>query len=54
MFMAMLELLKTGMLTLEEERYSEDGIIDAMDDASVILPDSADVQTLEAIADEIL
>lgn len=54
MFMAMLELLKTGMLTLEEERYSEEGIIDAMDDASVILPDSADVQALEAIADEIL
>lgn len=54
MFMALLELLKTGMLTLEEERYSEDGIIDAMDDTAVILPDDADETALTAIADEIL
>jgi len=54
MFMAMLELLKTGMLTIEEEQYSSEGIIDAMDDTAVILPDDADTEELEAIAKEIL
>ena len=54
MFMAMLELLKTGMLNLEEAEYSDDGIIDAMEETAVVLPDDADEAELEAIAKEIL
>lgn len=54
MFMAMLELLKTGMLLLEEAAYSGDGIIDAMDETSVVLPDEADTDALTDIANEIL
>ena len=54
MFMAILELLKTGILALEELSYDEDGIINAMDDAEIILPDGADAAELESIAENIL
>ena len=54
MFMAVLELLKTGILALEELSYDEDGIINAMDDAEIILPDGADGAELESIAENIL
>lgn len=51
MFMAMLELLRSGLLVLEEEHFSENGVIDAAkDDVSVSLPEGTDPSALEAIS----
>lgn len=55
MFMAMLELLKTGVLILEEESYSENGVIDAVaGDVMISLPQGADDSKLQAIASELI
>lgn len=53
MFMAMLELLKSGLLLLECETWREDGIIDVMDDGTISLADGADADSLSgAVAEE--
>ena len=53
MFMAMLELLKSGLVVLECENYREDGIIDVMDDGLISLSEGADADDLAgAVADE--
>lgn len=54
MFMAMLELLKTGILNLENAAYSEDGIIDAMDDVQIVLPTEADEAQLHSVTENIM
>ena len=53
MFMAMLELLKSGLLSLEEEHFTENGVIDAAsDDVSVFLPEGTNENALAAVASE--
>lgn len=53
MFMAMLELLKSGLLVLEEKKSSPNGVIDAAkDDVSVSLPEGTDAAALEAVSAE--
>ena len=53
MFMAMLELLKSGLLLLECETWREDGVIDVMDDGTVSLAEGADADSLSgAVAEE--
>ncbi len=53
-FMAMLELLKSGLVTLREEHFSESGIIDASaDDVTVSIGEDTDISALEAVADSI-
>ena len=53
MFMAMLELLRTGLLVLEEAHFSENGVINASsEDVSVTLPEGADENALTAAAAE--
>lgn len=53
-FMAMLELLKSGLITLEEEVSSESGIIDASADfVTVSIGEDADTAALEAVAENI-
>lgn len=53
MFLAMLELLKSGILILEESGDSDEGVIDAKSDVSVSLEENADISQLtEIIKDE--
>ncbi|MBR6650227.1 MAG: segregation/condensation protein A [Clostridia bacterium] len=53
MFLAMLELLKSGILVLEEEESNSDGVIDTASDVSVSLEENADISQLtEIIKDE--
>ena len=55
MFLAMLELLKSGVLTLEEneDTQNSDGVIDAVSEVYVSLSDGADISSLtEIIKDE--
>ena len=53
MFMAMLELLKSGLILLEESGFSENGIVDAAsDDVSVSIPDDANVEAIAAIGEQ--
>ena len=51
MFLAMLELLKSGVLVLEEEGTSadEEGVIDAVSGVSVSLEEGADISRLTEI-----
>jgi len=49
MFMAMLELLKSGCVLLEENEYTEDGIITADDSASIRLNPEADIESITKI-----
>lgn len=51
MFLAMLELLKSGVLVLEEDSYSpdEEGVIDAASGVSVSLEEGADISRLTEI-----
>ena len=52
MFLAMLELLKSGHLILGEENGDEsDGVIDAASDITVSLDESADIEELISIVD---
>lgn len=46
MFMAILELLKSGLIQLECTKYRDDGIIDVMDDGAISLADGADTAAL--------
>ena len=53
MFLAMLELLKSGILILEDSGDSDEGVIDAKSDVSVSLEENADISQLtEIIKDE--
>ena len=53
MFLAMLELLKSGILILEETETNSEGVIDAKSDVSVSLEENADISQLtEIIKDE--
>ena len=55
MFLAMLELLKSGVLVLEEgeDSVDDDGVIDAVSGVSVSLEASADISQLtEIVKDE--
>ena len=55
MFLAMLELLKSGVLVLEESEDTEntDGVIDAVSEVYVSLSEGADISSLtEIIKDE--
>jgi len=55
MFLAMLELLKSGVLVLweDESRTNHDGVIDAVSDVSVSLKEGEDISSLtEIIKDE--
>ncbi|MBR4880793.1 MAG: segregation/condensation protein A [Clostridia bacterium] len=53
MFMAMLELLKSGLVVLECETYSEDGVINVMDDGIISLSDGTNADDLSgAVADD--
>ena len=55
MFLAMLELLKSGVLVLEEgeDAVDDDGVIDAVSGVSVSLEASADISQLtEIVKDE--
>jgi len=53
MFMAMLELLKSGLVLLECEEYREDGVIDVMDEGMISLADGANADDLSgAVADD--
>ena len=50
MFLAMLELLKSGHLLLDEKaEENEDGVIDAASDVSVSLDPNADIEELTRI-----
>lgn len=51
MFLAMLELLKSGHLTINEETESPDGVIDAASDVTVSLTEDADIDELTKIVD---
>lgn len=54
-FMAMLELLKSGLVTLVEEHYAENGVIDAAaDDVTVSVRDDAAPEALETVAGNIV
>ena len=52
MFLAMLELLKSGILVLEEEEINADGVIDTASDVSVSLEENADISQLTEIIKE--
>ena len=53
MFMAMLELLKSGLVVLNCRLYREDGIIDVMDDGEITLAEGANAGDLAgAVAEE--
>ncbi len=53
MFLAMLELLKSGVLVLEEEIINEEGVIDTASGVSVMLEENSDISQLtEIIKDE--
>ncbi len=52
MFMAMLELLKSGCVLLEETEYSENGIISADDTVSIRLNPEADLDSITKILKE--
>lgn len=52
MFLAMLELLKSGILVLEEETVNSDGVIDTSTDVSVSLEENADISELTQIIKE--
>ena len=53
MFLAMLELLKSGVLVLEEEIVNEEGVIDTASGVSVMLDENSDISQLtEIIKDE--
>ncbi len=49
MFMAMLELLKSGCVLLEESDYASDGVISADDSASIRLNPESDVDAIAKI-----
>lgn len=49
MFMAMLELLKSGCVLLEENEYSEEGVIAADDSATIRLNPDADLASITKI-----
>ncbi len=49
MFMAMLELLKSGCVLLEEHEYTEEGVITADDSASIRLNPDADLASITKI-----
>ena len=49
MFLAMLELLKSGHLTVNEEYESVDGVIDATSDVTISLTADADIEELTKI-----
>ena len=49
MFLAMLELLKSGHLTLNEEAENADGVIDAASDVTVSLAEDADIEDMTKI-----
>ncbi len=49
MFMAMLELLKSGCVLLEETEYTEEGVITADDSASIRLNPEADLASITKI-----
>ncbi len=51
MFLAMLELLKSGHLTVNEDSYNEDGVIDAAGDVTISLTGDADVEELTKIVE---
>lgn len=51
MFLAMLELLKSGHLILNEADADSDGVIDAASEVSVSLAEAADVEELVRIVD---
>ena len=52
MFMAMLELLKSGCVLLEETAYAEDGVISADDSAAIRLNPEADLESITKILKE--
>lgn len=52
MFLALLELLKSGHLVLSEEKTDSDGVIDAGSDISVTLDKDADISELTKIVSE--
>ncbi len=53
MFMAMLELLKSGLVILECEVWRDDGVIDVMDEGTIALAEGADADSLSgAVAEE--
>ena len=49
MFLAMLELLKSGHLALNEEASDEDGVIDAASDVTISLTKDSDIEELTKI-----
>ena len=52
MFLAMLELLKSGILVLEEENLNHNGVIDTSSEVSVSLEENADISELTQIIKE--
>lgn len=52
MFLAMLELLKSGVLVLEEETVNENGVIDTNSDVSIKLEENSDISQLTEIIKE--
>ncbi len=52
MFMAMLELLKTGAVRLEEDSYAPEGVIGSDTDAAISLDPQADVEEIKNILKE--
>lgn len=53
MFMAMLELLKSGLVILECDVWREDGVVNVMDDGMIALSEGTDADSLSgAVAEE--
>ncbi len=52
-FLTVLELLKSGLVVLENEEYREDGIIDVMQNVQIKLAEGADTEALTAAVNDI-